>query len=170
MSKFVKILLPLVGDEVSLIPGSIVELENEVADELIDAEQAVLQEAIIPDGEMNIDSCGIFNVGDKKTVNVQPVVALVRLHGNSDHKGLYVNYYIKGSAQPFHCLTAEEYLDYFTLPANKMLLGWTHDDQAAEAEDLDNFRPVEDTDLYAVFGGEEGEIVEPEEEEQEQNQ
>ena len=156
MSKFVKILLPLVGDEVSLIPGSIVELENEVADELIEAEQAVLQEAIIPDGEMNIDSCGIFNVGDKKTVN--------------DHKGLYVNYYIKGSAQPFHCLTAEEYLDYFTLPANKMLLGWTRDDQAAEAEDLDNFRPVEDTDLYAVFGGEEGEIVEPEEEEQEQNQ
>lgn len=169
MSKFVKILLPLVGDEVSLIPGSIVELENEVADELIEAEQAVLQEAIIPDGEMNIDSCGIFNVGDKKTVNVQPVVALVRLHGNPDHKGLYVNYYIKGSEQPFHCLTAEEYLDFFTLPDNKTLLGWTHSDEAAEAEDLDNFRPERSTDLYAVFGGGEGEIIEPEEE-QEQNQ
>lgn len=168
MSKFVKILLPLAGKEISLIPGSIVELNDDIADELIDAEQATLQESVIPDGEMNIDSCGIFNVGDKKTVNVQPVVSLVRLHGNPDHKGLFVNYYIKGSKDPFHCLNSEEYEDFFTLPENKVLLGWTHNEQAEEAEDLDDFRPVKHTDLYAVFGGED-EIQEPEEEEQEPN-
>ena len=164
MSKLVKILLPLVGDGVSFAPNSIVELEDDVADELIDAKQAILQESISPAGELEIDSCGVFNVTNKKTVNVQPVVALVRMHGEPDHSGLYVTYYIKGSKDPVHCLTTDEYLDYFNLPENKTLLGWTRNQAATEAEDLDDFRPVEHVDLYAVFGG-----AEPEPEQEAEN-
>ena len=157
MSKLVKILLPLVGDGVSFAPNSIVELDDGVADGLIAAQQAILQESIIPNGELAIDSCGVFNVTDKKTVNVHPIVALVRMYGEPDHSGLYVTYYIKGSRDPVHCLTTDEYLDYFSLPQGKMLLGWTRNKAATEAEDLDNFRPEDHVDLYAVFGGEEEE-------------
>lgn len=153
MGKYVKILLPIVGEDVSYIPGSIVRLEDEEADELIDAEQAVLQEAIIPEGQLEIDSCGIFDVSDKETVNVNPVVALVKMYGNANHDGIYVNYYIKGSERPYHCLDTDEYLDYFTVPEGKTFLGWNHDSQATEAEDLDDFRPTQYTELYAVFGG-----------------
>ena len=158
MDKYVKILLPIVGEGVSYIPGSIVSLTDEEANELIEAEQAVLQEAIIPEGQLTIDSCGVFDVAAKKEVNVQPAVFLVRLHGNPDHKGLYAGYYINGSEQPFHCLDDGEYLDYFTLPENKVLIGWSSQENAEVADDLDDFRPTEHTDLYAVFGDAEQQI------------
>lgn len=165
MGKYVKILLPIVGEGVSYIPGSIVRLTDEEADELIEAEQAVLQEAIIPEGQLEIDSCGVFDVSDKETVKVNPVVALVKMHGNENHDDMYVNYYIKGSEDPFHCLDTDEYLDYFTVPEGKTFLGWSQNEKATEAENLDDFRPTHHTDLYAVFGGAE----EPESDDQNQS-
>ncbi len=145
----VKVLKPFTTADLKLSPGVgyILELEDEMAQKLIDDGLAEKVESLIPAGTLNIAKNSTVDVSKYKTVKVQVNTWATTFDANNEQNEATNIIVANGDS----IVEADLENLHFTVPEGKKLAGWSNNKEAENPDIVFPYTPTGDGVLYAVW-------------------
>lgn len=134
---------------VSLGVGYTADLDENLANALIEAGLVVAYEETHPDGAVDITRNGTVDVSRYKTANVKCGQYTVTYDADNTEKETKAVSVVKGDS--LELITNDNFAESFTMPENKQLKTWSTVKQNEEGAVESPYTPTENVTLYAIY-------------------